>query len=110
MKKNKIPLAVTTQLLSVLFIYFSQCETPLFIYVVLTVFRTTRLVNEDVMKTIDLITEYNDFTLKLGMQLAGHLSKQNGESFFLWFSGEREQQSMNHFNLCSISKLEFRSC
>ena len=51
-------------------------------------------------KTIDLITEYNDF--HVGMQLAGHLSfiffrKQSTKSSLLWFSREHEQQSISQY-------------
>ena len=47
-------------------------------------------------KTINFITEYNDFDLL-------SIRKQNVRSSILWVSAEREQQSMNHFNLRAAS-------
>ena len=50
-------------------------------------------------ETIDLIAEHNEFTWECNLLATSPSS--------LWFSREREQNSMNYFNLCAAPKMEF---
>ena len=67
-----------------------------------------REVNKNV--TIDLITEYNDFTWEcnqLDTFPSSSLETEREKLNFVVF-WEKEQQSMKPFNLCSASKVRFR--